>query len=101
MSITLNLSPEVEARLRADALAQRVPMETLAAQAVEVFVLHPSSNTAPIPILPKGQRRAAIKAARGSMRGLLNSDQFLEEKHAEAQRELEKDEARRAARNAP
>lgn len=91
MTLVLELSPEVEARLRADATARRVPVETLAAQAVEAFVS---------PILPKGSRRAAIQAARGSMRGLLNSDRFLAERHAEAQHEREKDEARHAVRSA-
>ena len=82
MIITLELSPEVEARLRADASAQRVPVETLAAQAVEAF-LSPST-------LPKGQRRAAIEAGFGSLRGVLSSDRFLAARHAEAADELAK-----------
>lgn len=42
------------------------------------------------PVLPKGQRRAAIEAGRGSMRGILNSDEFLARRHEEAAYELEK-----------
>lgn len=44
---------------------------------------------APAP-MPKGQRRAAIQAARGSLRGIVSSDDFLVRRHAEAQSELEK-----------
>ncbi len=44
---------------------------------------------APAP-MPKGQRRAAIQAARGSLRGIVSSDDFLARRHAEAQSELEK-----------
>ncbi len=43
--------------------------------------------------LPKGSRRAAIEAARGSLQGLISTDEFLAERHAEAEREREKDEA--------
>lgn len=49
----------------------------------------PNGVTAPI-VLPKGQRRAAIEAARSSMRGILNSDEFLARRHEEAAYELEK-----------
>jgi len=85
MTLELPLSPELEARLRADAAARQMPVETLAARAVEAYL------SPPIQILPKGQRRPAIEAARGSLRGLLNSDEFLAERHAEAIREAEKD----------
>lgn len=44
---------------------------------------------APAP-MPKGQRRAAIQAARGSLRGIVSSDDFLARRGAEAQSELEK-----------
>lgn len=81
MTFQLTLSPETEARLQHDEAARRGAL-TVASQAVEAFVL-PS-------VLPKGTRSEAIKAARGSMRGILNSDEFLAQRHAEAADELKK-----------
>jgi hypothetical protein len=90
MTLELELSPQTEARLRADAAARRTAT-AIATQAVEAFVSPFKPSADAVPMLPKGQRRAAIQAGRGSMRGLLSSDRLLAERDTEARGELEKD----------
>lgn len=76
MSITLELSPEVEARLRADATAQRVPVETLALQAVEAFVTRPSSEQ-------RDERRAARSRLKGRYPSARTVADFMADRSAE------------------
>ncbi len=54
MTLELNLSPEAEARLQNDAAARR-EATSVAAQAVEVFILRPSADEA------KSERRGVSR----------------------------------------
>ena len=92
MTLILDLPPETEARLRELARARNLAPEEATALALEQWMRGQSDVAAEE---AKARRREAIKKARGGMKGTgLSSDDFLREKHAEAQRELEKDEAR-------
>lgn len=98
MTLNLELPPETEARLREIARAHNLAIEEATAQALEQWMRQQSALADEE---AKARRRAAIKKARGCMKGTgLSSDDFLREKHAEAQRELEKDEARWREREA-
>ena len=84
MTLTLELSPELEQRARADAAARRVPLEVLAAAALEAFV-----NSSPQASRDdEAARLAAIDAGYGMFRGCGQSvDEFLVERHAEGEKD--------------
>ena len=82
MTLILDISPELEARLAAEAIDRRVPVETLATQALEIFVQMPTRSDR------MKTRKEAIRAARGSMSRFPTSvDNFLAEKRVDVERE--------------
>ena len=98
MTLILELPPESEARLRDIARAHNLAPEEAATQALDQW-MQQQGDVADEEA--KARRREAIKKARGMFKDRgWSSDDFLREKHAEAQRELEKDEMRWRERKA-
>ena len=96
MTLILELPPESEARLRDIARARNLAVEEAATQALDQWM---QQQNAPDAEAIKARRRAAIAKVRGMFKDRnWSSDDFLREKHEEAQRELEKDEARQRER---
>ena len=91
MTLILELPPEAEAQLRDIARARNLAVEETVTQALDQWLQQQtvaSDNEA------KARRRAAIQKAHGMFENRnWSSDDFLRERHEEAQRELEKDEA--------
>ena len=84
MTFTVEVPAELGAQIERAAVLRGVDAEALIIEATRNIV-----EAVPAP-LPKGQRRAAIRAARGSLRGIVNSDEFLARRHEEAARESDK-----------
>lgn len=83
MTLKLEISPELEQRVRADAAARRVPVETLAAVALEAFV--DKSNSGAVSD-DEATRLASIDAGFGMFADRGRSvDDFLAERHAEGE----------------
>lgn len=83
MSITLDLSPELEARMRADAERQRLPLEEIV-----VAKLHDFYTTT----LEERERLAALERLDGALSGTgLELEEFLNERHADVERENSRD----------
>lgn len=101
MTLILELPPATEARLREAARARGLALEAAVTEALESWsdqqVVAPAKDVDDA----RARRLAAIKRAHGMFqdRGR-TSDDFVRERHEEAQRELEKDEARWREREA-
>lgn len=101
MSITLELSPELETQIEQAATRRGTNMETFLIEAAqralhegEVVNLVTPETSQPT-TAAKEKRREAISQGFGFLKGRVSSsDDFLSQKHAEAQSEREKDEAR-------
>lgn len=79
MSITLELSPETEAHLRADAEQQQVAIEVLAATRLDDLYRGTKSKT---------ERKALLDSLQGSLAGTgLELEDFLLEKRADVLRQ--------------
>jgi hypothetical protein len=80
MTKLLNLPPQTEARLEAEALRRGVSADDLACEVLTQWAAQAPKTNA--------ERKAALRAARGSIAHLpLSVDKFLEEKHADIERE--------------
>ncbi len=80
MTLTLDFTPEQEARLRAEAERSGLPIEEYVARR-----LVGDSSKAP---KTDAERLAAIDAAYGALAGLgLSSEEFMRDKHDETERE--------------
>ena len=84
MTFTVEVPAELGAQIERAAVLRGVDAQALIVEATRNLV-----ETVPTPS-PKGQRRAAIQAARGSLRGIVNSEEFLARRHEEAARERDK-----------
>ncbi len=103
MTLNLELPPATEAQLRATARARGIEVEEAIREALDEWTLkgQTSADDENAREDAKARRRAAIEQAQGIFRGRgRTSDDFLRERHEEAQRELEKDEARWREREA-
>ena len=111
MTLELNLSPELEAQLRADALARQVPVETLAAHAISAALAfssrYPERSALALTVAdqivttrqtPNGaiddatrKRLAAVDAGFGMFAGVGDTvDEFMAKRSAEGQAEYDK-----------
>lgn len=82
MSITLELSPQLEARLRAEAEARGVAPETLALETI--------SRRYEVPLSAE-ERREIFKSLRGRVKGAHPTvDEFLAERSAEGRQEAKR-----------
>ena len=85
MTLTLELSPELEKRARADAAARRVPLEDLAMEALETFVNAAQQTSRED---DETARLAAVDAGYGMFKGRDPSvDEFLAQRHVEGEAE--------------
>ncbi|RYX81112.1 hypothetical protein EON83_25565 [bacterium] len=100
MSITLDLPPEIENALQEVAQAtHQMPVD----YAAQIIVAHLSPVVSLLQREGRSERlgtpvvtteHVSHNRGFGFLKGRISSDDFLAEKHAEAQREREKDEAR-------
>lgn len=80
MSINLELPPELETRLRADAANRGV--------AIEALVLNTLQDRYEFPVSPN-ERRALVKSLRGKARGTHpTTEEFLAERSAEGRADI-------------
>ena len=89
MTLILELPIELETALASEAKSRGVAVETLAIERLRA-PLNAKPRTIDDVKTERDLRRAAIDAGFGSLQGVLNSDEFLAERHDEAERELEK-----------
>lgn len=82
MTLTLEIPDALEAQLRADATARRVPVETLAVQAVEVFLQRPATQR-PATDEAKSTRRAALSRLAGRYPSTRTVADFMADRSAE------------------